>query len=92
MNRNIDPVVAWCVSDVKEINITVTYFHESGDRSVFWLFVLDLKMLPVTSPPPKPGFLLGKEGGGAPVQNDLAFSPGEKYTTKLFCNGSILWK
>ena len=47
-NKNINPVVAWYMSETKEINITVTDFHDSQERSIFKIFVLGLIILCVT--------------------------------------------
>ena len=62
LDRNADPVVAWYISEMKEINITVPYCHDCQERSIFRLFVLGLIILPLTPQPPNPEFLLGKKG------------------------------
>ena len=45
VNGDIDPVVVCYMSKMKEMNITVTYFHDSQERSTFLLLII----LPVTS-------------------------------------------
>ena len=71
---------------MKEINIIVPYFHDCQERSIFWFFVLFLTILPQTSQPHNPRFLLGKKG---PVQNGLAYSPEVKYIIKLYSKENV---
>ena len=60
-----------------EINITVTYFHDSQERNTFWLFILGLIILPVTSQPPNPEFLPGKKEEGFCAKRSCLFTRSE---------------
>ena len=35
-NRYIDPVMVLYISNMKEINISITYLHHGQEKSIFW--------------------------------------------------------
>ena len=43
VNRKINPVVVYYISEMKEINISVTYFCHGQERSKFWFSILDFR-------------------------------------------------